>query len=137
MLLVSLTFWLLSFSSFGDDDVVVVSFASLRTKLIVSAVDVLGCFRDFEAPFVEFLILPVVLVEEDAVIADDDENDRFLLLDTEVLPFVDDDEDEVDPDAEDDAAERAVTATDLDRTELKLLAARVTTIIQLQEELVA
>ena len=55
------------------------------------------------------------------------------------LPFVDDeDEDEVGPDPADAAAEMAVeAATDLDRTELRLLAARVTTIMQLQEELVA
>jgi len=131
VLRVSLTFRLLSFSSFGDDDDVVVSFVFLGKELIASAVDVLRCFRDFEAARVEFLFL-VVFVEEDAGV-EDDEDDRFLLLDRE-LPFVDDDDDddEVIPDAADAAAEIAVAATDLDRTEFKLLAARVTTIMQLQ-----
>jgi len=133
VLRVSLTFRLLSFSSFGDDDDVVVSFVFLGKELIASAVDVLRCFRDFEAARVEFLFL-VVFVEEDAGV-EDDEDDRFLLLDRE-LPFADD-EDEVDPDAADAAAEIDVAATDIDRTKFTLLAARVTTIIQLQQELVA
>jgi len=133
VLLVSLTFCLLSFSSFRDDDVVVASFFFLERELIVSAVDVLGCLRDFEPALVEFLFL-AVLVDEYSFV-EDEEDDRFLLLDRE-LPFADD-EDEVDPDAADAAAEIDVAATDIDRTKFTLLAARVTTIIQLQQELVA
>ena len=125
----------LSFRDNDDDDVVAPSLFC-ETELFVSAADVLGCFRDFEVEFIEFLFL-VILFEENSVTVEDEEDDRFLLLDREFLSYVDD---EVGPDPADPAgaaAEMAVAATDLDRTEFRLLAARVTTIIQQQEELAA